>query len=382
MPSGLQLLSFVVLCYNAFSIQMVREGYCIISDRVGSVPCNTDSGPNIEKRLVGSNAILTSGRVQPPSATWTAGPSSPPLQNSLSNRMQLHDSAQSRLQNILSGVNFTMSGNSHSSPQPSHNLMQQMRSMQQWWQQGANKLSLLQYQVQLLRQRQEQELHSRVNLGASAIGRDIVPFNDRIQGIRNIDSGSSSHSNITGNNGSAPILSGGIVHWPNTLNSCNYLENEHMSGLNDKQLFGALSDHRLAALPKLNASQDLEGRGLICGLPTQRNAHLSAVTAKPDALDMRNMLDSHRETRAETSQQLPMVQQQEIRPIMLRPRKVANHVGSPQPLVFSQHDQMSQLSTHQLNPITMSALHQRNHGSISSGSGSSDVNSWTHGSDL
>lgn len=363
---------------------MVREGYRIISDQVGSPSYLIDGETGVEKQPNVSNAILTSGTVKP-SAMCIAGPS-PTMQNSSTIRMPFHDLAQSPLQNILSGVNFTATGNNISLPQSTHssssisqvdNLQQQMRSLQQWWQQGTNKFSWLQYKMELLRHRQEQELlrtEPMVDLSASASGQNTVPLNDGIQRIRNIDSSSRGNMNILGNNGSAPILSGGPVHWLNSLSFCNNLENNHILGLNDKQLFCALSDHRLAAFPKLNTSQDLGGRGLMCGLPTQRNARMLEI-AKP-ALDMRNILNNHR-----MSQQLRMMQQQEIRS-MLQPQKaasLADPVGSPLPLVPSLHDQRPLLSAHKLNPIAMSTLPQMNPGSIS-GSGSPEVISWTHGS--
>ncbi|KAF7827734.1 Spt20 domain-containing protein [Senna tora] len=359
----------------AFCQPMAREGYLIISDQVGCLPCTKDGESDMEKQPIVRNAIVTSGTVQP-SATRAAGPSSPLLQNSLSTKMPFHDSSQLLPQNVLSGVHFATSGISRSSPQPTHgcsskpqvdNLQRQMRSAQQWLQQDSNKFSSLQYQMQLLRHWKEQELlqktESRVNLAASASAQNTVPPFNGLQRIRNIEPGS--HNNITGNNGSLPISSGGLLHWLNSLSTSNNLEINCIPGLNDKQHFSALSDHRLAASPKLNTTQDLQTRGLICGLPPQRNASMLSVT-RPDACDMRNMFIGHQVLQAGTSQQSFMHQQQEIRS-MLWPQKAAaasnltDHVASPLPLVSSLH-------------------HQMNHGSISGGSGSPEVNSWTHGS--
>lgn len=367
-----------------FTSSLIREGYRIISDQVGSLPCDENGELGIKKQPIVSNSNLTYSTVKP-SATCS---SSPPLRNS-SSRMpfQFRVATQSPQPNALSGVNVTAVGNSLSSPQLMHsnssfklqidNLQQQMRSIQQWWQLGANKFLWLEYETQLLKHRQEQELilrtESPAQLGAAASSHDVLPLNGG-QRIRNIES--SSYSHITGNNGSGPAFSGGLMQWMNSLSPSNNPQNNHILGLNEKQLFGALSGDRFAAFPKLNTSQ---GQSFIGGFPTLRNASMLSI-ARADDPNMRNMFSNHREPWAEASQTLHMVLQQDIgqMPGPKKMARLADQVGSSLPSVPSLHDHLPQLSTQQLNPIGMPTSQQMNHGSISS-SGSPDVSAWTHG---
>ncbi|XP_054823352.1 uncharacterized protein LOC129321571 isoform X3 [Prosopis cineraria] len=344
---------------NQFACQfislLIREGYRIISDQVGSLPCDENGELGMKKQPIVSNSNLTYSTVKP-SATCS---SSPPSRNS-SSRMpfQFRVATQSPQPNALSGVNVTAVGNSLSSPQLMHsnssfklqidNLQQQMRSIQQWWQLGANKFLWLEYQMQLLKHRQEQELilrtESPAQLGAAASSHDALPLNGG-QRIRNIES--SSYSHITGNNGSGPAFSGGLMQWMNSLSPSNNPQNNHILGLNDKQLFGALSDDRFAAFPKLNTSQ---GQSFIGGFPTLRNASMLSI-ARADDPNMRNMFSNHREPWAEASQTLHM----DIgsMPGPKKMARLADQVGSSLPSVPSLHDHLPQLSTQQLNPIGM-----------------------------
>ncbi|XP_028758157.1 uncharacterized protein LOC114717225 [Neltuma alba] len=373
-----------------FTSLMIREGYRIISDQVGSLPRNENGELGIKKQPIVSNSILTHRTVKP-SATCAVGLSSPPLHNS-SSRMpfQFDVPTQSPQPTILSGLNVTVGGNSFSSPQPTHNsafnlqidnLQQQMRSIQQWWQQSANKFLWLQYQMQLLKHWQEQELipgtESTVYLGAAASGHGTVPLNGGQRIIRNIESSSCSH--ITGINCSGPILSEGLMHCLNSLSTSSNLQNNHILGSNDEQLFGAVSDGRFAVFPTPNTSQ---GQGFVGGLPTPRNASMLS-TAHAHAINMRNICNNRREPWAETSQPSHMVLQQDIGPMaMLGPNKaarLANQVVPSLPLLPSLHSKLPQLSTRQLNPGSMATSQQINDGSIS-GSGSPEVRAWTHGS--
>ncbi|KAK4263866.1 hypothetical protein QN277_029224 [Acacia crassicarpa] len=374
-----------------FTSLMIHEGYRIISDQVGSLPCNEEGELGIKKQPTVSNSMLTYRTVEPP-ATCIAGLSSPPLQNSRSRMpFQVDVAMQSPQPNILTGVNVTAGGNSLSSPQLTHNssfnleidnLQQQMRSIQQLWQQSANKFLWLQYQMQLLKHLEEQELipmtESTVHLGTAANSHDTVPLNGGRRIIRNIESSSCSH--IMGITGSGPIFPEGLMRQLNGLSTSGYRQNYHILGLNYEQLFGALSDGRFAALPKLNTSQ---GQGFIHGLPALRNASMLSI-ANTDATNMRNTFNNQREPWAETSQRLHTVLQQDIRSMaMLGPKiampRLADQVVSSLPLVPSLHNNLPQLGTQRLNPISVPTSQQMNHGSTS-GSGSPEVSAWTHGS--
>ncbi|KAI4357724.1 hypothetical protein L6164_001656 [Bauhinia variegata] len=345
-----------------FTSLMVHEGYRKIFDQADSSSCHKYGVSSIETPSVG-NTISTAGTIKASSATWTSG-SSAPISNSLSSRMPFHNPTPSPLPSIFPGVNLATSGKSLSSPQlsfsskPQIDIVPQVRLMHQQQPQSANRSPQVLLQMHL-RYRQEQELQRRKQsmgpLSAGASSQDIVLPDGGIHRM------SGSGNNVIGIKRSAPILTGGLMHWLKNLSNINNLES-HTSTSNGKQLVGMLSDHRLPPLPTPGTRQDL-GRDLMSGVPDQSNASTFPV-AKQDAFTMKYRFNNHQEPRDEITQQLQMIQQQETKP-MRQLQVVPNSdglVGSSMNPVNSLLDQQSQLRKQQLNPV--SAILQMNPGNI------------------
>ncbi|KAK2635295.1 hypothetical protein Ddye_030087 [Dipteronia dyeriana] len=353
-----------------FTSLMVREGYCLIRDRIESTPLHDDGCSSTQQVTVMCGVTPAAEAFKLPFSTLTPGPSTS-MVTPITKSIQAVNCRPLPSLKLLSEGHSLPSGNIQTTQHLSGSNLSKMEldiatqvspQQQQHWQQNLNKNAHLQFQMmQRHRQAQQNQLIQRMamagGLGAAAGGPGMVHYGEGIRGHANIGPGSL--SNVMSTGGSIEVPRGGQIPWNCNGSQFNNIGSNVPSSSDSRQFFSGTSDNEVQVLATMTTA-DSQGRALMGGYSFQRNAsNMPLPMQTPSIQDMGYLLSNQ--------QILPQNQQMPGTPQLLQPKVetslLDDYIGNTS--IVPMNHSLSQVSSQLFDQFP-----QMNHLQASSGSGS------------
>ncbi|KAI9170042.1 hypothetical protein LWI28_021572 [Acer negundo] len=273
-----------------FTSLMVREGYCLVCDRIESTPLRNDGCSSTQQ------VTVTCGVT--PAAEAFPGPSTS-MVTPITKSIQAVNCRPLPSLKLLSEGHSLPSGNIQTTQQLSRSnlseleldIATQVSPQQQNWQQSLHKNAHLQFQMmQRQRQAQKNQLRQRMTM-VGGLGADagMAHYGEGIRGHASIGPGS--FSNVMNTGGSIQVPRGGQIPWNRNGSQFNNIGSNVPSSSDSRQFFSGTSDNEVQVLATRTA--DSQGRALIGGYPFQRNAsNVPLPMQTPSIQDMAYLLSN------------------------------------------------------------------------------------------
>ncbi|KAK0575287.1 hypothetical protein LWI29_036703 [Acer saccharum] len=346
-----------------FTSLMVREGYCLVRDRIESTPLRNDGCSSTQQVTVTCGVTPAAEAFKLPS---TPGPSTS-MVTPITKSIQAVNCRPLPSLKLLSEGRSLPSGNIQTTQQLSGSNLSKMEldistqvsPQQQNWEQSLHKNAHLQFQMmQRQRQAQQNQLIQRMTMaGGLGAAAGMVHYGEGIRGHANIGPGSL--GNVMNTGGSIQVPRGGQIPWNPNGSQFNNIGSNVPSSSDGRQFFSGTSDNEVQVLATTRTA-DSQGRALIGGYPFQRNAsNVPLPMQTPSIQDMAYLLSNQ--------QILPQNQHIPGTPPLLQPKVetsiLDDYIGNTS--IVPMNRSPSQVSSQLFDQFP-----QMNHLQASSGSGS------------